>query len=141
MILGDVKTVFLVEHGKGEMMSVEIVWLVAIVNALVGGFLLGRWHALRSVCMNAEVEGELPKIDPLEESELVRVGMMREDDPAVTAPLHIAESMRTAKCLALGDSINGIVPSTERVAESVWMAWIGALRRVGCHERSVCARH
>ena len=103
-------------------MSVEIMVTVAVAIAFAAGFLLGRWLPGCEIKVSGKETMDVPKVDPLEERELIRVGLMDEHDPAVTAPLHIVESMRTAKCLALGESINGIGPSTERVEESVRMA-------------------
>jgi hypothetical protein len=103
-------------------MNVEIMVTVAVFIALAAGFILGRWSEGCEIKIIGKDAMGAPKVEPLEERELIRVGLMNEEDPAVRAPLHIAEAMRTAKCLAVGESINGIVPSTEKVAESVWMA-------------------
>jgi len=103
-------------------MNVEIMMTAATVMAMSAGYVFGKWVSGCEIKVIGKDTMDVPKVEPLEERELIRVGLMNEEDPAVRAPLHIAEAMRTAKCLAVGESINGIVPSTEKVAESVWMA-------------------
>lgn len=95
------------------------VCMVAI-GAVLGTAAVWRWtlDARRTTLC----KGELPEIEPMAEEDLLRVGLMSEHDAAVRAPLHVAEAMRQAKRISVGDGLELVVPGSERVEQAVWMA-------------------